>query len=675
MDQRKIKRRAVIVAVIFLLLAALSAASLVKLQVAHGEEYREESENSIYSYEEIPAVRGQIYDRYGVLLVGNVIIYNVRLSTDFVAEDDLANATLLTLTGLADRAAVPYADNLPINADGTEYIDPDGPWQQYWEMYVKARKWDSDISAADAMEKMARRYGLSDEYTPQQARKILGIRYELELRKVVNLDSYVFAENVDVSFISMIREHNLQNVIVEQSGQRVITTDYAAHLLGTTGDMTSDSEVEYYTSLGYDLSEKVGKFGIEQAMEEVLHGWPGQKMVISNTQGAQTGEEVIEPARQGSSIYLTIDIGMQEVAEQSLKTTIETLRQSADASYGGNAEGGAVVVMDVKNSEILASASYPTYDLDRYFSDYGQLLEAQNNPLYNRAAMGQYEPGSTFKMVTAAAALETGIVGVATEIEDYGVYRYYESAGYSPKCWVYTSRGGTHGIVNVSQALGFSCNYYFYETGRLTGIKKIDEYAAKFGLGLPTGVEISENTGFTAGPDTLSEWYESLTIQAAIGQQSTYTPLQLANYVATIANGGTRYQAHFVRAVADGDTGQVLESDFTAVAEETGISPATIKAIQEGMLHCTTEGTASAYLGDYPVAIASKTGSAQIGGDSDNAMFVCYAPYDDPEIAMAIVVEKGGKGSLVTDIARDIFDYYFQNSDRTTSDPVNSLIK
>lgn len=674
MEHRKIIRRAAIVVILAIVLALLSASSLTKLQVAEGDDYLAVSESSIYSTEEIPAVRGDIYDRYGVLLVGNVVGYDIGLSSDFVDDDELANATLLELTTLCVEQGRAYNDHLPINADGTEYADTSSNWQSAWDSYVTARKWDSGITSLEAMENMRKRYGLSDDYTPAEARLILGVRYELELRKIVNMDPYVFAEDVDIDFISMVRERSLDNVEVKQKSERSVCTDYAAHILGYTGYMSGD-EYSYYSDLGYDIDEKVGKDGVEAACEVLLHGLPGTRIVSSDTQGNITGVSVTKEAAQGDSIYLTVDIGMQEVAERSLASTIESLRRNGYSDTGGNAEGGAAVVIDVKSGEIMALASYPTFDLSSFSENYADLIEAQYSPLYNRATLGTYEPGSTFKMVTATAALESGAITTATQIEDKGVYAYYADAGYSPKCWVYTARGATHGIINVSQALSVSCNYFFYEAGRLTGMSIISDYAAQYGLGQPTGIEINESTGMTATPDTMSDWYPSYTIQAAIGQLSTYTPLQIANYVATVANGGTRYSAHLVKTVTNSDTGAIVDSGFVEVAQNVSVSDSNLFAVQDGMRMCTSEGTASAYMGDYPVAIASKTGSAQTGGDTDNAVFVCYAPYDDPQIAIAVVVEKGGKGSLVTQIARDILDYYFENSDRTTSSGVNVLIK
>ena len=285
-------------------------------------------------------------------------------------------------------------------------------------------------------------------------------------------------------------------------------------------------------------------------------------------------------------------------------------------------------------------------------------------------------------MVTAIGALEEGIIEPDTEILDTGRYRYYDD--YQPQCWIYRDSGGarTHNLENVSDAIMDSCNIFFFDAGRRLGISLLEQYTAAFGLGEPTGIELSEETGWMDGPEyTESQgqtWYEGNTLPAAIGQgNSRFTPLQLANYVATLANGGTHYAAHLLKEVKSNDFSQVVERYEPIVLNQLDIDPENLSAVTEGMLRVTTDGSAKAYFADLGVQVAAKTGSAQVSSATEsNALFVCFAPYEDPEIALAIVVEKGGSGSLLASIAAEILEYYFSSgSGMETVTTENTLLR
>ncbi len=357
-----------------------------------------------------------------------------------------------------------------------------------------------------------------------------------------------------------------------------------------------------------------------------------------------------------------MDIECQQVAEDALKTTIDTInagRQEGDKL----AEGGAVVVLDIRNFDVLASASYPTYHLETFSRDYSDLVSNPMNPLFNRAIQGTYSPGSTFKMVTAIAALNEGIINTETQIYDDGIYTEYR--GYHPRCWIYP---GTHGAINVIEALEVSCNYFFYYIGDRTGIDNISKYAAQFGLGENTGIELDESTGTLATRESKEEtihesWYGGNTLQAAIGQSyNLFTPMQIASYCATIANNGTRYAAHLLKNITTHDNSETVYEYSPEILSFVQADPVYFSAIRQGMLNVSRNGTAASVFGSYFVDVASKTGTVQLGENvENNAIFIAYAPFDDPQIAVAVVVESGGAGSAVTQIAKSVFDYYFSS--------------
>ena len=355
---------------------------------------------------------------------------------------------------------------------------------------------------------------------------------------------------------------------------------------------------------------------------------------------------------------LTIDIRLQETVERALAEHIPTLPE---------AQGGAAVVLDVNSAAVLAMASYPTYDLATNTGIGVALDDNVLAPLLNRVTMGLYPPGSTFKMVTATGALEEGIITPTDKIRDTGMYMYY-APSYTPSCWIYRQNGGNHGLINVSQAITESCNVFFYDVGRRLGIEKLNEYARMYGLGESTGIELGESTGVVAGPDYTEGvlhqvWYEGSTLSAAIGQENNqFTPLQLANYIATLVNGGNHYSAHLLKEVKSADFSEVLYRREPELLDTIEIDPVNLEAIKQGMLAVTQSGSAAKYFRDLDIKVGAKTGSAQVSVESEsNAVFVAFAPYDDPQIALCIVVEKGGSGAELGAIAADIISYYFSS--------------
>ena len=513
------------------------------------------------------------------------------------------------------------------------------------------------------------------------ARTIAGILYELYYRSRVNSwPPYTFATDVSIDFITRVKELSLPGVEIETTSVRKYNTEYAAHLLGYTGPITRDTWPTYKEKSGYTMNDTVGITGAESAFESYLKGTSGQRAIERNENGkiissqwltnTDTGESLAP--QPGQNVFLTIDIDLQQQVEDILASGVASLQSK-------ETEGAACVVLDVNSGDVLASASYPTYSLATFRQDYNTLRDDPLNPLLNRALQGLYPPGSTFKMVTAIAALELGIVEPDTQINDKGVYTFYSSP--QPQCWYYRQYRKTHGLQNVSQAIMNSCNYYFYEVGRLVGIDHLDEYAAMFGLGQKTGIELTENAGVVASPaftESLGgKWYEGNILSAAIGQESTQvTPIQLANYIATLVNGGTRYSTHLLKSVKSNDFSEVTYNYEPKVLGQVEMEDENREAVMKGMLMLTTEGSVSSAFKDVPVQVGAKTGSAQVSAQTNsNAVFVCFAPYDDPQIAVAIAVEHGGSGSELGKIAAQIVTAYFSvQGEQGTITQENTLV-
>jgi penicillin-binding protein 2 len=565
------------------------------------------------------------------------------------------------------------------------------------DTYLEFFNHDPDISASELLAWMRGHYGIDYTIGIADARLIAGVRYELEIRAIIgNLAPYVFAHDVSAEFITLIEERGLVGVHAETGYVREYHTTFAAHILGYIGPM-SPEEFEIYRELGYPMDALVGKTGVELAFEEILRGVDGRQIVRMSESGAIMDIVTVREPQPGSHVYLTVDLGLQMAVEHALRAQIDFINNTREQNRAqGIAEediddlitGGAVVVTDVRNGEVLASATYPTYDPMTLTRDFAMLRNDPGMPMFNRATQGRYSPGSTFKMVTAFAALRQGLITRNSEIIDRGRYTAYEHLGFAPSCWIFLRHGLTHGPVNVVQAIECSCNYFFiavadmFAGGPHGGGDTLAATAYEFGLGRSTGLEIPENSGRIATREwkraAMGEgWYAGDTLTTAFGQgHNMFTPVQLANYTATIANGGTLHELTLLRRVMNPDFTEVLhlhEPQVLNVIEETDL----VQIIQEGMLAVSRgrRGTAGSVFSDYPVRVASKTGTVQVEGqDINDGVFVCYAPATNPEIAISVVIEKGGSGSAIMDAARMIFDYYFRAEATLRAVPFGELI-
>lgn len=700
-------------ALVVVLLIALCAGTLYKLQIIEGADYYEESQNSLTSYPSVTAARGNILDRYGRVLVSNRECYNLKISDTRLFSDEVEdpNAVILQMINLVEAAGETYTDDLPITLEPPfEYTNMTDIQRTLLDAYLKAKGLDEDTTAVELMSYFRTRYEIANSYTAEEMRKIASVRYAVNVRYEINTNSYIFVEDASIDLISDLMGVVGNVVEVETSYVREYNTQYAAHILGYVQAMSEEDMAKYRPedeNSGYDYDTKVGRDGVEAAFEDWLHGTNGEARVKRTANGTVTSTVYLEDPVPGNHVYLTIDIQLQEQAERILETGIYELQierndDNAEAVAEGrldevreDIQGGAIVVVDVKTGEPLAIASYPTYDLATIIEDYADLLEADYDPLFNRALMGAYAPGSTFKPCTAIAGLTENIINTETQIECTGIFTKYESQGYAPACWIYTQMDGqlTHGYDNVTEALKDSCNIFFYTVADDLGIRKLMEYAEDFGLGESTGIELTETTGNMSNPDNhlnydVDGWVDGDTVQAGIGQSdSMFTPLQIAEYCAAIANGGTRHSAALLKSVRSYDYSRQLYQNKTEVLSTVDSADYNWAAVQRGMYLMANDITSSSNtvyytLGNYSyngvsLPVAAKTGTSQLGeGKTNNAIFMCYAPFDDPEIAVAIVVERGLSGANLSRMARNVLDAYFSlGSISNTAERENSLLK
>ncbi|MDR0858952.1 MAG: penicillin-binding protein A [Oscillospiraceae bacterium] len=658
-------------------LAVICILGLYNLQIVHGEEYYERSRSSIVTKEVIPASRGSILDRYGRVLVSNRVSYNVAIDRSRLVAGGSPNGVILELITNAADFGVPYVDNSPLDTFppyGVKKILTNTQQNRYAE-YMGHMKLDPENYRQDLFTWLCKHYSIPEDFSEAEARLVIGVRYELELRTLFHYAPYYFAEDVALDYIAQIEERSYSGVSMERVSVREYNTDYAAHILGRVGPMDT-LEYEKYSEFGYPMNALVGKDGLEKAFEAELHGEDGARTITRNEEGAITGVLETKEPKPGNNVVLAIDIELQQVAELELANIIESVNAERVIAAEENPEkaqapipGGAVVVMKIGTGELLGSASYPTFNQATFNRDYSTLLEDSRKPLYNRALQGAYEPGSTFKPVTALGALNERIISETDTIYDKGIYTEYQSLGYTPTCWLYPL--GSHGTINVVEAITFSCNYFFYEIGIRLKIEKLSYYAEQFGFGKKTGTELEyESAGTVASSEYKNSvvgvsWYPGDTLQAAIGQSyNQFTPVQLASYCATIANSGVRNAAHFLKSVKTRDNSTTVREYEAPEVPAVDADPYCFLAIQKGMRGVVTNysGTAHTTFGNYDIPVAAKTGTVQFGKDMENnAVFIAYAPYENPEIAVAVVVEKGGSGASVANIAKAVFENYFSS--------------
>lgn len=622
---------------------------LFNLQIVHGEEYRETSNSRLTRESVVRAARGNIKDRMGIELVRTETGYSVEIYSTKVNDEELNNS-IKRFVEILEANKDEFVDNLPIEVEPFEFTMDSEDEQKAWK---NNNNIDENANAEQVFNTLKEKYEIS-ENDNETARKIMAVRYEITRNGYSNTKSVIIARDISNTSAVQIREQN-----AKLSGMNVVTEpivsytsgSLASHVIGYVGAISAE---EYETRKDtYRNDDIIGKDGIQKVFEEYLKGTDGVKQVDMTVDGAITSEYISEEAIAGSDIILTIDANLQKVAEDALEQNIKDI---AAGEYGEkyDADAGAVVVMNVNTGEVLAMASYPDYNPGRYAEEYTQ--DDGSGKYMNRAISGVYAPGSTFKMVVASAGLDTGEITTSTLINDNGIYPY----GDRQACWYYRSYGVGHGYLNLTQAIKYSCNYFFYDLGYRLGIDTIAEYAGYYGLGKRTGIELlGEERGTVASREYAESrgngWYISDTLSAAIGQSyNNFTPIQMARYISMVANGGKNVDVTLIKSIINPDGTEVSKEEIEShtketigteneVKEDLDISKENLDAIRAGMKGVTSEsgGTAYSTFSDFDIDIAGKTGSAQTGIEGEaHGWFVGFAPYENPEIAVVVFVEK-----------------------------------
>lgn len=659
---RRYKSSRPVIAVVLVLACLLGFGyDLYDIQVKNNEYYAAQS-SMVKTYTvPLEAARGEIVDRNGNPLVTNRKGNSITLNAEYfpsAKDNEARNKIILDLLELFSKNKEETVENLPLKLDkngNPRFVNKKE--NENYERDIKNMK-SADMfnlqeyaTAQNCFDAMVEKYGL-EGYDAKTALKIGNIRYELT-RLVFSVSNPVtIAEDVSDKTVAQIKENSEKylGADVKVVAYREYTdSTLAPHIIGTVRKINAE-EYKARKDMGYGINDEIGESGIEAACEDYLRGTPGEKTITIAQDGTVTETVTKEPV-QGDTIVLTIDKDMQKIAQTKLKKICNSV------SYMST---GAVVVEDVNSGEILAAANYPSYDLNDYYEHYNKLVKNNLKPLYNRFAMGAYAPGSTFKPLMAVAALEEKEITASTTFNCSGVFRVNEMTF---KCT------GGHGGLDVEGALEKSCNIFFYNCSRMLGIERMNQYGKMFGLGQKTGVEIPESAGILAGPEYRKKfemyWHPGDTVQAAIGQSDNLlTPLQLANYCATIANNGTRYKTHFVKSRISNATGAVTETG-AVVEEETGISKKTFKVVQEGMRRVATDGGPWRTMSKLDTAVACKTGTSQVvvdGVKHNNGFLISFAPYENPEISVATAIELAGSGSSTAEITASIIDYYYNHN-------------
>lgn len=675
--ERITQLRARIMLFLFFLIAGFFIFRLYSLQIIETGGSRDNS-TTFTTWTRVKAARGDILDSNGNLLVSNRASYDLVINHYVLTSTDGTNDFLYQLVQRCLEKGIEYTEHFPVSTTHpfTYTLDEySTTWQNYFQTYLTSYiELDSDITAPVLMQRLRRRYSIPEEWSDQMARLVVGLRYELSLRNCVpSLPNFIFLEDADDDSLSAILELNVPGLNVEASTVREYNTVYAAHILGYVGRMDAGEWTVYKDIEGYSMDDEVGKVGLEKAYEQYLHGIDGLREDIVATDGTLISSRYLQEPQAGANVEVSIDINLQMAAEDKLASVIEELQNGKPGTDGSDAEGGAVVVLDVKTGQVLVCASYPTYDPAKFFEDYEEITSAYPAKLFNRALNGAYPPGSTYKMSMVIASINAGVINSETQIEDKGVFTKYE--GFDPKCLLWSSVRAVHTDVNASKALQVSCNYFFYELGDRISLSAMDSTAKALGLGEPTGVELPETDNSHRAneeskkalhpndPDNAG-WYKGDQILAAIGQsENRFTPMQLCVYASTLANRGIRYKATFLKRVVSSDYRELLEESQKEVLSQLQISDDAYLAYTQGMYMVAnvSGGTAFSTFRNYPITIAAKTGTAQTDqAGSDNGAFICYAPYDDPQIAIAVYGEKAGHGSTLATVARAIMDIYFE---------------
>lgn len=673
MDEQKTEKkhkhgRTVFLIIILLVIFGMFTSRLVDWQLINGDKYDKLAKSSTTYTIQSEALRGEILDVNGEGLAINSTGYQIVIDKLYM-DDDKLNDSILSLINLMDKCGEEWIDALPIVLDGEVYKFADDMEDEIKELKSKDNlNMNAYSTAEECMNKLVETYKC-ESYSEKDRRNIISVRYNMKKMGYSRSVPYTFADKISADTMAIVSE-NFQDIAGIDVRSSTVRTNpngtAAAQLVGAYGAISSE-EYNEKADEGYALNDKIGKFGIEKSYESQLRGKSGSKMIRASSNGNVLDVVETKNAEPGNTVYLTINtkyqLAAQKALEEATKEAQSLAKQAGSKNSGEDCISGAVVMLDVKDFSVICAATYPTYDLSEYWEDYTKISSAKGDPLINRAFQSAFTPGSTFKPLVAAAALEEKAINKGTDITCTGVYDYYQ--GLRIRCM------GVHGKINVTQAIAVSCNYFFNDLGRRLGIESLDSYAKRVGFGSPTGVELSEGEetgGAVAGPENSqrwgNDWYPGNTVQAAIGQSDTLiSPVQLATYAATLANNGTRLQTHIVRKVVSYDRKTIIsenDPDNPTVVDNMGVSDENLATVKAGMVKAVNE-TYTSVFGDFKIQIAGKTGTAENNG-SDHANFICYAPADNPKVAVGVMVEHGAKSSVAMNVAKKLLTEYFKDN-------------
>ncbi|MBQ7045042.1 MAG: hypothetical protein IJN65_00955 [Clostridia bacterium] len=634
------KKRLKVLSIILILVIIIFTVRMVDIQIVDANTYLNQLNGISVRTSIIKASRGEILDRYGRQIAYNREGYNINFNYAYLKKDKI-NSTLSALFPLLEDHSQGWTDTLPLNIDAPyDFIDNESQVNQLKSKLGLAHY----ASASDCFTQLVKKYSL-EGLDPKIQRKIMGVRYSMDISDFSIANPFTFAEDISSELMLIVKESGfmLNGVSVDVAQFREYAdSTFAPHIIGTVGPIQN---WEDYKDKGYSYNDKVGTSGIEKSAEEHLHGTDGIITYKIDAKGNILSYEVTTEPIAGKTVMLTLDKSLQLAAQDALKTEVTALR-----NLHGTATGAAIVGIDINNGGVVLSATYPSYDINDYYNNYKVIEQTAHNPLINRAFNGIYPLGSSIKPAVAIAALETNKITSDEYIKCTQRYTFY--ADYQPSCMHY------HGQIGLISAISRSCNFYFFEAGRRLGINTLNKYLADFGFGSKTGVEVADSEGILAGPDEDGNWIGGDTLRVAIGQMDAFTPIQLANYTATIANGGTRYKTTLIDKIVSYDQNTVEYKNTGTEVVKIDISDSTLNTVKAGMLSVTEDGTGSAAFKNYPIKVGGKTGTAQTTG-ADHSVFIAFAPYENPEIAVSIIIEHGASSAATTKIVRSVFDAYF----------------
>lgn len=686
MEERKtVVRRMMLLIAVAGAIIGLYVLRLIFLQLVHGDDFAAKATNTTEYKFTVTAARGDIVDSYGRRIATSTTCYNVILNKLMMGDSDL-NETLRQAVLLLQSCGESWNDEMLISAPDAQghYTFTNDPASESDQKALANLKdslgMQQYATADDIMEKLVEEYELT-EYELGWQRVLAGIRYQMEQEDFSNLNNFILAENVSDQTVAAIKERSLTLPgveIAETSARSYTDGTILPHVLGRVSKITAErwkvvdenGQVTYpLRDKGYAMNDVIGISGLESVYEDELRGKDGVETITRDSNGVIIDTSITTEPQPGKTVMLTVNSEFQKAVDEALARNIQQIAET----YGTSASAGAVVVLDVKDGSVLACSNYPSFDQNLYSTQYSEYSAEPGLPLYNRALQGLYTPGSTYKPSVALAALLSGTIPKDETVYCNGVYTYFKD--YHPKC----TRHGHSGDIDIVTAIKWSCNIFFYDVGRRTTSDVYDAYAYRLGLGVATGVEVGESTGrLTTKQD--SNYTESLEIQAAIGQGNTVvTPVQLATYAATIANKGVRYRTHFVKALLDTNTGEVLEEVQPEIVDIIEDNMGAFDLVEQGMIGVSDT---IAGLADYPYTIACKTGTPQRseidenGKHYTNTTMIAYGPVEDPQIALGIVIEYGGGGSRAGNLVADIFNaYFFERSNTMTPVPEGQLLE